>query len=135
MNTAFAPSTSPACWAAASAARSISSALAVASWTFITERIWAGIFGSMLCNMELSSARAATTATGAGGGRAQAGKTVTSPSGTQAVDRAARLLTEVVHSPGSVPFTELAATTGLAKSTTSPLLLDLERHGVDQLDD
>ena len=36
-------------------------------------------------------------------------------SGTQAVDRAARLLTEVVHSPGSVTFTELAAATGLAK--------------------
>ena len=43
---------------------------------------------------------------------------MTSPSGTQAVDRAARLLTEVVHSAGSVTFTELAATTGLAKSTT-----------------
>jgi len=26
----------------------MSTALAVASWTFITERIWAGIFGSML---------------------------------------------------------------------------------------
>src|SRR5262245_5882661 len=85
--------------------------------------------------MELSSARAATTATGAGGGRAQAGKTVTSPSGTQAVDRAARLLTEVVHSRGSVTFTELAATTGLAKSTTSRLLLALERNGLVQRDD
>ena len=30
---------------------------------------------------------------------------MTSPTGTQAVDRAARLLTEVVHSPGSVTFT------------------------------
>src|SRR6266436_5057621 len=83
--------------------------------------------------MELSSAR--TAATGAGGGRAQAGKTVTSPSGTQAVDRAARLLTEVMHSPGSVTFTELAATTGLAKSTTSRLLLALERNGLVQRDD
>jgi IclR family acetate operon transcriptional repressor len=60
---------------------------------------------------------------------------VTSPSGTQAVDRAARLLTEVVHSPGSVTFTELAATTGLAKSTTSRLLLALERNGLIQRDD
>jgi IclR family transcriptional regulator, acetate operon repressor len=60
---------------------------------------------------------------------------VTSPSGTQAVDRAARLLTEVVHSPGSVTFTELAATTGLAKSTTSRLLLALERNGLVQRDD
>ena len=83
--------------------------------------------------MELSSAR--TAATDAGGGRAQAGKTVTSPSGTQAVDRAARLLTEVMHSPGSVTFTELAATTGLAKSTTSRLLLALERNGLVQRDD
>ncbi len=47
---------------------------------------------------------------------------MTSPNGTQAVDRAARLLTEVVHAPGSVTFTELAAATGLAKSTTSRLL-------------
>jgi DNA-binding IclR family transcriptional regulator len=60
---------------------------------------------------------------------------VTSPSGTQAVDRAARLLTEVMHSPGSVTFTELAATTGLAKSTTSRLLLALERNGLVQRDD
>ena len=48
MNTALAPSTSPASWAAASASASTSSALAVASWAFITERIWAAIFGSML---------------------------------------------------------------------------------------
>ena len=60
---------------------------------------------------------------------------MTSPSGTQAVDRAARLLTEVMHSPGSVTFTELAATTGLAKSTTSRLLLALERNGLVQRDD
>jgi IclR family transcriptional regulator, acetate operon repressor len=60
---------------------------------------------------------------------------VTSPSGTQAVDRAARLLTEVVHSPGAVTFTELAATTGLAKSTTSRLLLALERNGLVRRDD
>ncbi len=60
---------------------------------------------------------------------------MTSPSGTQAVDRAARLLTEVVHSPGSVTFTELAAATGLAKSTTSRLLLALERNGLVRRDD
>ena len=36
---------------------------------------------------------------------------MSSPNGTQAVDRAARLLTEVVHAPGSVTFTELAAAT------------------------
>src|SRR5215470_11156261 len=60
---------------------------------------------------------------------------VGSPSGTQAVDRAARLLTEVVHSPGSVTFTELAAATGLAKSTTSRLLLALERNGLVRRDE
>ncbi len=60
---------------------------------------------------------------------------VTSPTGTQAVDRAARLLTEVVHAPGSVTFTELAAATGLAKSTTSRLLLALERNGLVRRDD
>jgi DNA-binding IclR family transcriptional regulator len=64
----------------------------------------------------------------------QAGRVVSSPNGTQAVDRAARLLTEVVHSPDSVTFTELAAATGLAKSTTSRLLLALERNGLVRRD-
>jgi IclR family transcriptional regulator, acetate operon repressor len=59
---------------------------------------------------------------------------VSSPNGTQAVDRAARLLTEVVHSPDAVTFTELATTTGLAKSTTSRLLLALERNGLVRRD-
>jgi IclR family transcriptional regulator, acetate operon repressor len=62
-------------------------------------------------------------------------RVVGSPNGTQAVDRAARLLTEVVHSPGSVTFTELAAATGLAKSTTSRLLLALERNGLVRRDE
>src|SRR6266566_7671133 len=48
IRTAFAPRTSPATCAAASASESTSRALAVASWTFITDLIWAGIFGSML---------------------------------------------------------------------------------------
>jgi methylmalonyl-CoA mutase cobalamin-binding domain/chain len=52
------------------------------------------------------------------------------PTGTQAVDRAARLVTEVVHAADSVTFTELAAATGLAKSTTSRLLDALERGGL-----
>src|SRR5438552_14562320 len=62
-------------------------------------------------------------------------RVVSCPNGTQAVDRAARLLTEVVHAPGSVTFTELAAATGLAKSTTSRLLLALERNGLVRRDD
>jgi IclR family transcriptional regulator, acetate operon repressor len=53
---------------------------------------------------------------------------VTSPNGTQAVDRAAQLLTQVVHGAEPVTFTELAAASGLAKSTTSRLLMALERH-------
>src|ERR1700745_4152061 len=53
---------------------------------------------------------------------------MSNPNGTQAVDRAARLLSEVVHAPGPVTFTELAEVTGLAKSTTSSLLLALEHN-------
>ncbi len=56
--------------------------------------------------------------------------TPATPTGTQAVDRAARLVTEVVHAADSVTFTELAAATGLAKSTTSRLLDALERGGL-----
>jgi IclR family transcriptional regulator, acetate operon repressor len=56
------------------------------------------------------------------------------PTGTQAVDRAAQLLIQVVHGPGALTFTELTAATGLAKSTTSRLLMALERHGLVQRD-
>ncbi|CAM5682457.1 hypothetical protein SALBM311S_05911 [Streptomyces alboniger] len=48
MITAFASSTSPDRWAFASASPSTRSAFAVASWTFITDRMIAGIFASML---------------------------------------------------------------------------------------
>lgn len=68
------------------------------------------------------------------GGEANRGA-LSSPSGTQAVDRAARLLTEVVHAPAPVSFTELAGRAGLAKSTTSRLLLALERGGLIRRDD
>jgi len=54
--------------------------------------------------------------------------------GTQAVDRAAQLLIQVVHGPGPLTFTELTAASGLAKSTTSRLLMALERHGLVQRD-
>jgi len=53
---------------------------------------------------------------------------VGSPNGTQAIDRAAMLLTQVVHGSEPVSFTELTAASGLAKSTTSRLLMALERH-------
>ncbi|HEX5299169.1 MAG TPA: IclR family transcriptional regulator, partial [Streptosporangiaceae bacterium] len=50
-------------------------------------------------------------------------------------DRAARLLAEVVHSADPMTFTGLSAATGLAKSTTSRLLLALERNGLVRRDD
>jgi len=56
--------------------------------------------------------------------------TMSNQSGTQAVDRAARLLAEVVHSADPMTFTGLSTATGLAKSTTSRLLLALERNGL-----
>src|ERR1700690_1497524 len=55
--------------------------------------------------------------------------------GTQAVDRAARPLAEGVPSAEPMTFTKLSATTGLAKSTTSRLLLALERNGLVRRDD
>jgi DNA-binding IclR family transcriptional regulator len=60
---------------------------------------------------------------------------VSNPNGTQAVDRAARLLSEVVHAAVPVSFTELTEVTGLAKSTTSRLLLALERNHLVRRDD
>jgi DNA-binding IclR family transcriptional regulator len=56
--------------------------------------------------------------------------------GTQAVDRAAALLTLVVAAPEPVTFTELSERTGLARSTTSRLLSALERTRlVSRVDD
>jgi IclR family transcriptional regulator, acetate operon repressor len=55
---------------------------------------------------------------------------LTKPSGAQAIDRAAHLLTRVVNASRSVTFSELAESTGLAKSTTSRLLTALERNGL-----
>jgi IclR family acetate operon transcriptional repressor len=60
---------------------------------------------------------------------------MSNPSGTQAVDRAALLLSEVVHAADPVTFTELTAASGLAKSTTSRLLLALERNHLIRRDD
>ena len=45
------------------------------------------------------------------------------------------LLSEVVHGADPVTFTELAEVTGLAKSTTSRLLLALERNHLVRRDD
>jgi IclR family transcriptional regulator, acetate operon repressor len=59
---------------------------------------------------------------------------VTSPTGTQAVDRAAQLLIEVARHREPVSFTHLTAASGLAKSTTSRLLMALERNGLVRRD-
>jgi IclR family acetate operon transcriptional repressor len=53
-------------------------------------------------------------------------------SGTQAIERAAQLLVRVVESPAPVGVGELAATSGLPKSTTSRLVSALERQGLVQ---
>jgi IclR family transcriptional regulator, acetate operon repressor len=55
---------------------------------------------------------------------------VTSPNGTQAVERAAQLLIQVARHRDPVTFTELTETSGLAKSTASRLLTALERNGL-----
>lgn len=52
------------------------------------------------------------------------------PTGTQAVDRAATLLVEVLQADQSVTFADLTATSKLPKSTVSRLLTSLERHGL-----
>ena len=52
--------------------------------------------------------------------------------GTQAIDRAARLLVRVVESPQPIGVNELAAGTGLPRSTTSRLVGALERQGLVQ---
>ncbi|GAA3445208.1 IclR family transcriptional regulator [Planomonospora venezuelensis] len=56
------------------------------------------------------------------------------PAGTQAVDRAARLLVRVVEADAPQPFTALHTGSGLPKSTASRLLSALERHGLLQRD-
>lgn len=57
------------------------------------------------------------------------------PTGTQAVDRASRLLTAIVDATRPKSFSELAGATGLAKSTTSRLLFALERGGLVRRDE
>jgi IclR family acetate operon transcriptional repressor len=57
-----------------------------------------------------------------------------SPTGTQAVDRAAQLLIQVARHRDPVTFTELTSASGLAKSTTSRLLTALERNGLVRRD-
>ncbi len=55
------------------------------------------------------------------------GSAIETSGGTQAVDRAAALLTHVVEADDPVTFAELSQVFGLARSTTSRLLAALER--------
>src|SRR5438132_10490976 len=57
---------------------------------------------------------------------------VPTETGTQAIDRAAELLARVVESHRPLGVGELAADTGLPKSTTSRLVGALERRGLVQ---
>jgi DNA-binding IclR family transcriptional regulator len=54
--------------------------------------------------------------------------------GTQAVDRAAHLVSTVVHADEPLTFAELQESSGLAKSTTSRMLSALERGGLLERD-
>jgi IclR family transcriptional regulator, acetate operon repressor len=54
--------------------------------------------------------------------------------GTQAVDRAAALVSTVVHADQPLTFAELQEASGLAKSTTSRMLAALERTGLVERD-
>jgi DNA-binding IclR family transcriptional regulator len=56
-------------------------------------------------------------------------------SGTQAVDRAAQLVSSVVAAEEPLSFAELQEASGLAKSTTSRMLAALERSGLLERDD
>lgn len=58
-----------------------------------------------------------------------------SGSGTQAVDRAAHLVSTVVHADAPLTFADLQEASGLAKSTTSRILTALERTGLVERDD
>lgn len=57
---------------------------------------------------------------------------MTAPMGTQAVDRAAAVLTAVLGSTEPVTFADLVVRTGLPKSTLSRLTTSLERNGLLQ---
>ena len=59
-------------------------------------------------------------------------QTSRSQSGTQAIERAGQLLVRVVESPYPLAVGELAASSGLPKSTTSRLVNALERQGLVQ---
>lgn len=61
--------------------------------------------------------------------------TTAGSSGTQAVDRAAALVSTVVQADAPLSFGDLQEASGLAKSTTSRMLTALERAGLLERDD
>src|SRR6188472_443314 len=65
----------------------------------------------------------------------QDGSMAESSTGTQAVDRAAQLVSTVVHADAPLSFADLQEASGLAKSTTSRMLTALERTGLVERDD
>ncbi|MDF1604570.1 IclR family transcriptional regulator [Nocardioides sp. YIM 152315] len=67
--------------------------------------------------------------------QARAQATAESSTGTQAVDRAAALVSTVVHADEPLTFGDLQESSGLAKSTTSRMLAALERGGLLERDD
>lgn len=56
------------------------------------------------------------------------------PRGTQAIDRAAHVLAFVVGADETISFTDVVEQTGLSRSTTSRLLLALERNALLERD-
>ncbi len=60
--------------------------------------------------------------------------TGTATNGARAVDRAALLVSTVVHADEPLSFADLQETSGLAKSTTSRMLTALERSGLLERD-
>jgi IclR family acetate operon transcriptional repressor len=75
-----------------------------------------------------SGSTIATDRTAPGNGASGSGNgAANNQGGTQAVDRAAALLTHVVEADAPVTFAELSEASGLARSTTSRLLAALER--------
>jgi DNA-binding IclR family transcriptional regulator len=67
-------------------------------------------------------------------GRAVSDTTNAASSGTRAVDRAALLVSTVVHAAEPLTFADLQETCRLAKSTTSRMLAALERSGLLERD-
>ena len=77
----------------------------------------------------------------ADGDQAEAGPRLAQPDrarprsvGVQAVERACRLLTEVIRTAEPLSVGELSRRTGLHQSTTSRLLASLQRHGLVERD-